>query len=186
MKEFRYLYGTKRAVESNLSRIAKHVGSGLVTLSACRQSLTEDENLKRSELLVAELRKLGYGYIPLVGSYIEEETGEPATEHSFLIPYPNKRELSFEEMVFELQVVANSFNQDSILVVNQGKGYLLYSDGHQDPVGSFNLDNNTASPYFSTLAKGNHRNRKWVFEGVLSKPETLLTLWGSSRDGEIF
>ena len=177
-----YPYG-KRTVEYNLNRIIKHAKVGSITLSACREEYSHKENLERTVSLIKDLNKLGYGYIPLVGQYVEEDS--QVSEYSFLVPFPNKNnEETFDEIVANLQVLADRYGQESVLVVKEGKGVFLYGDGREKVVEGF-TNPTTQNVYTSTLAMGNHRIHNWIIEGVVSYPRTFNGSLGAYKLGEL-
>ena len=177
-----YPYG-KRTVEYNINRIMEHAKVGSLTLSACREEYSHKENLERTISLIKDLKKLGYGYIPLVGQYVEEDS--QISEYSFLFPFPNKnKEETFDEMVTNLQVLADRYGQESILVVKEGKGVLIYGNRREEAVEGFTYPV-TKNIYTSTLAMGNHRKHNWTIEGVVGYPRTLNGRLGAYKLGEL-
>lgn len=168
------------AVESNLSRVKHHLDNGSIAISASRDENSPEENQGKSAKLRQDIRNLGYGYVVLVGGYNEE--GVDVVESSFLVPYvPSKG--SFEDFVRIFHKLANKYDQDSILVTEPiSKIYYLGKDGEtrsEFTKTKFDVDK---AKYFSMLAKGNHRNRKWVFEGI-AVPDTLFGKHRASLEG---
>lgn len=173
-----------RAIESSPSRIYTHsvFGNG-VAISACRDKNTKEVNTQQTEKLMGELKRLKWGYIPLVGGYEEVQRGEDGNpiedkngkvltnkviEYSFFIPYPNKRakmddlndldkSRGFSDLIEEALVLADYFNQEAILVVKEGKGYYFYPDGTSSEAGNFTFKPGEDLSYFSALRKGNYR-----------------------------
>ena len=163
--------GHNCAVESSLSRVNHHFKKGAVAISACRDIYSPEENSKRTKELRDKLRAEGYGYLALVGGY-HEETGD-VVETSFMVPYMEKKE-SFPQFLTKMLSLGEEYGQESILVIQPDEVY--YMDprtGKKTNSFSRVKFDQPDSIYFSMLARGNHRNRKWTFEGV-AIPDTLF------------
>lgn len=157
-------------VESNLSRVHSHLKNGHIAISASRDTYNNRENSQRTSQLKRDVRNLGYGFVVLAGGFKEEnedKTSVDVVEQSLLIPYI-KNKGTFEEFIEIFHSLANKFEQDAILVVEpNGKKYYLDKNKNIDvEFANTNFSADDAK-YFSALAKGNHRKRKWAFEGIV-------------------
>lgn len=164
------VFGHSCVIESNLSRVNHHLKNGAVAISASRDVYSPEENRVRTKELRDRLRSSGYSYLVLVGGY-HEEAGD-VVETSFLVPYIKNRE-SFPRFVKRMSEFGKQYEQESILVIQSSEVY--YMDprtGKKTNSFSGVKFDKSDSTYFSMLAKGNHRNRKWNFEGV-AIPDTL-------------
>ena len=164
------VFGHSCAIESNLSRVNHHLKNGAVAISVSRDVYSPEENRVRTKELRDKLRAEGYGYLALVGGY-HEETGD-VVETSFMVPYREKKE-SFSQFLTKMSNLGKQYDQESILVIQSSEVY--YMDprtGKKTNSFSGVKFDKSDSTYFSMLAKGNHRNRKWIFEGV-AIPDTL-------------
>ena len=158
------VFGHSCAIESNLSRVNHHLKNGGIAISASRDVYSLEENSRRTKEMRDRLRSEGYGYLVLVGGY-HAEAGD-VVETSFLVPYIKSRE-SFPQFVKQMSELGKQYEQESILVIQPNEVYYI------DPRTGKKTDSflgvkfdQPDSTYFSMLAKGNHRNRKWIFEGV--------------------
>ena len=165
------VFGHSCAVESSLSRVNHHLKNGAVAISASRDIYSPEENQRRTNELRDKLRSSGYGYLALVGGY-HEETGD-VVETSFLVPYMGKNE-SFTQFIEKMSELGKQYEQESILVIQPNEVYYMdpRTGKKTDSFSRVKFDQ-PDSTYFSMLAKGNHRNRKWTFEGV-AIPDTLF------------
>lgn len=164
------VFGHSCVIESNLSRVNHHLKNGAVAISVSRDVYSPEENRMRTKELRDRLRSSGYGYLVLVGGY-HEEAGD-VVETSFLVPCIKNRE-SFPRFVKRMSEFGKQYEQESILVIQPSEVY--YMDprtGKKTNSFSGVKFDKSDSTYFSMLAKGNHRNRKWNFEGV-AIPDTL-------------
>lgn len=75
--------------ESTLSRLLSHTKNREVgILTASRQNLPNSTNVERYETLRGEIRKHGFGYVPVTGKYIEHKGTEhetPVVEKAFVV-----------------------------------------------------------------------------------------------------
>lgn len=187
-RNFKYVDGVSNRIkrfiginieESNLSRIKQHIDSGCMMISASRGNLTQSENKKRTDELANDLKKLKYGYIRVLGGYIEtdENTGDKreVTEESFFVPKPkNVSDESFFDNSIKL---CKKYNQDSVLISLPDYTEFGYynKSGEFDfsPGSEFIANDKQIGMYFSQLVKGSHSNRKFAFQDIEIKNEWL-------------
>ena len=165
--------------ESSLSRIWQFVEDNkkqFAVISASRKLNSDEENEKNYIELIKDIRDLGYGYIKMRGGY-KEKTGF-VREKSLFVPNIKKSE------IIEL---GRKYNQDSILFkdVNKfveigtnketGIGKILMNFKKQSNVDNLNLAKDAIKKFFSSLLKGNHKGKKFVFN---LQEESEVGLWG--------
>ncbi|PJK08158.1 hypothetical protein CO614_11035 [Lysobacteraceae bacterium NML120232] len=126
--------------ESSLSRVqSKLAGSvcGVITAyrhckewneegNKCEVLFTNAENAARNNAMLAKLLSRGYSVTSLNGSYIENKGTEKETnvkEHSFFVAPREKKHNDTIEA--DLIALGREFDQDSVLIINDGKGKLV-------------------------------------------------------------
>lgn len=157
--------------ESSLGKVLQHSEKGVAIVSACRGEYDENTNKERTKWLENDLRALGFGYIKLIGGYVETdiETGEKrdVVEASFMIPYDSR--ITPENWRKKLLTLCKNYDQESILIKMPNEDDINYirKDGSIDTkVGKFSMKKKYLVQYFSMLLKGSHRNRKWAFKTI--------------------
>lgn len=167
--------------ESSLSRIHSKIASGIVgTITAYRSEFTKRENQQRNRSLLAKLMQKGYSVTAVRGSYIENFGTEDSTEvseHSYMVaPRDDKSTASLES---DLIALGREFDQDSVLVITDGKGELVGTSKRdnawpsfdsREPVGGFK---GGKAAQFMTSVNG----RSYVFEDI-DAPGTINGLRG--------
>lgn len=159
--------------ESNWSRITQHMSNGCMMISACRAENSDEENIKRTDDLMRDIRNSGLGFIRILGGYIENKGMSDEKyvngEESFFVPKP--RGMSDEDF-FDIAIdLCKKYNQDSVLV-----SLPEYVDfGYYDKSGNFDFspgnkfiaDEKHIQQYYSMLVKGSKSKKKFAFgEGV--------------------
>ena len=183
--------------ESNWGRITQHIDNGCMMISACRGERTEEENKKKTDELSNDLRDLGYGYIRILGGYIENkgtEDEKEVTEESFFVPKPkNTEDKKFFDDAIKL---CKKYGQDSVLISLPDFVDFGYYDKNGDfdfsPGEKFIANDKQIGQYFSKLVKGSRAGKKFAFDDI--KVEWLATrhpashvqaVW-MSKQGEYF
>lgn len=166
--------------ESSLSRIYQHVEANpnrsWGTLSAQRYSYSKKENEQRTEALKKELRRRGYGFIPLEGHWREcqdpnvpydqcpEEQLVDSVETSFFVPNISRS---------DLQELGNQFEQDATIYGGpdtKNQAELVGKDG--DTIVSLGrFKPNTIAQAFSRLKNG----KPYVFADEPRPPKAAST-----------
>lgn len=95
-----------------------------IILSAEKSTETPRTNLERSAELEGVLEDHGYKFKRAIGRY------RGAEETSFIVPVNNNHNIQ------ELKLIATVFQQESVLEVGQGHGWLLYTNGGEEYIGS--------------------------------------------------
>lgn len=171
--------------ESSLSRIWQHVendSTAFGVISAERQDLSDNENKKRTKDLEKRIRGAGFGFIKLKGAFREEQTGELREEISFFIPVQADEK---EDLRKSLIKWGRRYDQDAIIYkddshfemigtnrdVGVGKSIIKFKS--RSGRGNITLASSMFQDFFSTLAKGSDRGKKFIFTVKESKtPKT--------------
>jgi hypothetical protein len=164
--------------ESSLSRIWQHIEEdkkSFAVISAYRD-YTKKQNKEKHISLKRYVRELGYGFIEMKGGYREEEGF--VNERSLFIPNIDKK--------FAIKI-GTEYDQYSILYkdrnefieigtnINSGIGNVLTNFIKSNNMSNINLAKNAIKDFFSSLLKGSHRGKKFVFN--LQEREDI-GLWG--------
>lgn len=171
----------KDIMESSLSRVhSKMQGTTTGTITAYRSEYSKQDNQKRNKSLVAKLMALGYSVTAVKGSYIENygsDDEKEVSEHSFFVSPRNEQQA--ETLESDLIALGQEFDQDSVLIIKDGKGELVGTSrrdnawpsfGQHEPVGGFK--GGKAAEFMSRV-----NNRSYVFE-ELDTPKTINGIRG--------
>ena len=190
-----------RVNETTLNRLLnKHTDSGYVMVSACRNdwvSHDEDDsagcrknqemNNRKTDELKQDIYDTGFQYIPVKGGFIEQSTGVPKEEDSFIIVNYKRRSNVPEKNMNELKEIAidlcGKYNQDSVLIVEPGKKpAYVKRDGSVDFEfgGSFTV-RDAAQQFFTRLGKG----RRFTFLECAEQPHTMNGAIARTCRGEV-
>lgn len=163
------------AAERSLGRIRAHVEGDktivIITAFRSERSLKENRNLNR--LLASDIRSLNWGYIPVLGGFIEDtaEGKKRVQEESFFVSIPSELG-NVTPKVLEL---LNKYQQEAALLkFSNEDAYLLFSDGNKTPVGKWYPDPAQIAPYY-TLMRNGPRNRQFKFEAT--GDDSVVTRW---------
>lgn len=189
---------SKQMNESNWGRITQHIDDGCMMISACRGDKTEAENAKRTDQLAKDLRGYKFGYIRILGGYIENK-GTPdeveVTEESFFVPKP--KDMGDEEFFNVAIRLCKRYNQDSVLISLPDYtefGYYNKSGEFEfSPGEKFIANDKEIGQYFSALVKGARRNKKFAFQDEVQTewlatrhPANSIQATWMSKNGEYF
>lgn len=175
--------------ESSLSRIMKHTsGNGFIMISTFRDKYTLMENMKRHEKLMVDIRSKDLGFIEVDGRWVEKDevSGEDieADELSLFIPYREEvmTPLEFFTLATDWQL---EYDQEAIVYQEPKNTEIWIIDKMRqtvDTIGSFSPDK--IGYAWSTLRKGSHKDRTFVFEGV-RKPSGSISAMSMANAGYI-
>ena len=183
--------------ESNWGRITQHIDNGCMMISACRGERTEEENAKKTDELASDLRGMNYGFIRILGGYIENkgtEDEKEVTEESFFVPKPkNEDDQTFFDNAIKL---CKKYNQDSVLIslpefCDFGY-YKKNGDFDFSPGEKFIANDNEIGKYFSQLVKGSRAGKKFAFDDIKTEwlavrhPSTATQAIWMTKIGEYF
>jgi hypothetical protein len=154
-------------VESSLSRILQHIEGdrafGIV--SAFRDMNSKKENMSGHVELKKAVRDAGYGYIELRGGY-REETGF-VSELSLFIPNITKKEIMAMGQANDQHSVIHKDSKEFVLIgtnKSAGVGKTLERFVATGGRGSVTLAKDAIKDFFSSLTKGSHKGKKFLFK----------------------
>ena len=152
--------------ESSLSRIWKFIeeDKGFGVISPFRNEYSKEENLQRYKELKTKVREAGYGFIELRGGFNEE--GTLVEELSLFIPNVSKKDiLGWGKEYDQYSVIYKDENEFVEIGTNEfsGVGEILNSFAQSSGKENITLDKNKTNDFYSSLAKGSHRGRKFLF-----------------------
>jgi len=176
--------------ESSLSKVFQHSKDAFIMISACRNDYNDMQLKQKTKELANDIRSAGLGYIKTVGGYIEDgnEEGIPVVEMSFFVPYNNSvTPEEFKNLAIEW---CNKYNQDTVLLKMPNSNDINYLNKSGEIEMTFNntrLDDKFIQQYFSYLAKGKHKGRRFYFERIAHKfPINIMSRQVMQNKGEIF
>lgn len=151
--------------ESSLSRIWQHVENNrdFGVVSSSRDEMSADDLKSANSQLKKVVREMGYGFIEMRGGYNGDQGF--VQEESLFIPNVTLRDII---------KLGSDFNQHSVIHKSKDQ-FALISTNSKDGIGkvltnfirggkdNFNMAKNAIKDFFSSLAKGSHRGKKFVF-----------------------
>ena len=181
--------------ESSLSRLRKHMlehDSGTITAFRSAEDcgrgkeLTKKENKARNKVLLANLRKEGYGITKVKGSYIENygsaDAQEVGEEVFFVVDINDKGNLRQK-----LMQLGEKFEQDSILFIPAGaeEGQLIGTNDCPDSYPGYRRVEKLSNPVFGKQGEfmTKVRGRPFILESEISDVLPLLSnmgKWGNA------
>lgn len=152
--------------ESSLSRIWKHIenGQGFGVISPFRREFSMEQNEKRYIDLKSRVKSKGYGFIELIGGFIED--GVPVREKSLFIPGIKKDDLiSWGQEFDQYSVIFKDDNEFVEIGTNRDSGIGTIKNDFIKSGWDKNLTLNpeATKEFWSELIKGSHRGRKFLF-----------------------
>lgn len=175
--------------ESSLSRIqdkmSKH-SAGAIT--AFRGDLTRKENKERNKELLSALKTKGYSVTKVKGSYIEQfgtKDAKEVGEESWFVVDDKIDGDDNGKLEKDLIALGKKYDQDSILTIRDGKGFLIGTSkrdnafpsfGKKEPVGKGKFGK-VSGEFFSRI-----RGRQFAFEST--DPLTINGKWALKKMGE--
>jgi hypothetical protein len=180
-------------VESSLSRLWSFVQKNkpFAMVSWQRGAMNEEKNAgeikkKAFSELKKEVRKLGYGYIELLGGYTEQgdEPTDVVDELSLCIP-----NITLDEALYLGQKDLGFGSQDVVLY-SDGKQIAFHNtNSNHGKIGEVSLrfkygkdkealpmSKDAVKEYFSKLRKGSHSGKKFAFEADIPKSSSETTI----------
>lgn len=177
--------------ESSLSRVWQHVekDTQFGVLSASRSENTKVENDLNHLNLKKQVRELGYGYIEMKGGFVETlDDGNKleVEENSLFIPKISKN---------EIMKLGTDYDQDTILFRDSDGFYEIGTSkrmGIGKIISKFKSSNGRENldftiellkRLFSSLKKGSHKDKKFLFKKVSEKIHTGMSqVWKQELD----
>lgn len=172
-------------VEAKLSRVFQYVEDdkrdfGIV--SSFRGSNSDKENKIKHDEMKKLIRSMGYGYIEMRGGYKGDEG--VVEELSFLIPNITKKEIVSLGRQFGQHSVMYKNDQDFYYIgtneeAGVGKVLMRFKKGSgQD---NLELAKHKVMDFFSTLRKGAHSEKKFVFNAQEPTPTQTTSATASDQ-----
>lgn len=172
--------------ESSLSRIFQHVegNKSFGVVSAFRDDLPFEENMQRHGELKQMVRDGGYGYIDMRGGYKGDQGF--VQEYSVFVPGASKKDIMKFGQAFDQHSVLYKDANEFVMIgtnKNAGVGKILmnFIKGGKD---NLNLAKDAIKDFFSSLVKGSHRGKKFVFNVEEREPWSFNQAAYSNRGEE--
>ncbi len=164
----------KLICEARLSRILKHIENpetAFAVISAERGKYTDNDNFERTKELEAKIKASEFGYIKLKGGYTEEDSGKMKEEKAFFVIAPVSKKDKLFKFVFNL---GKKYDQDAIIYKDDVKFQSIGTNKDtgigkvlrkfkKDKRNSITLSSDLFKEFFTSLAKGSHAGRKFVY-----------------------
>ena len=154
-------------MESSLSRILFHIEKTpeFGVISPYRKENSDAVNKENYQKLADEIRKLGYGYIPLRGGY----TGDEGffAERSFFIPNIKRKEIVDLGIEYDQHSVIHKDKHEFALIgTNKHAGINHVLDKFIVDARGISVDDvgDKFKEFFSQLEKGAHSSKKFLFK----------------------
>lgn len=154
--------------ETRLSRIWKYVeddSASFGVISPYRKYLSKVENLERYKELKSLIKNdLELGYIELEGGF--EEEGDWVNEKSIFIPNISKGHLTFlGDYYDQFSVIYKDKNEFVEIGTNDasGRGEVINNFIKKGWDKNININSDSTKEFFSKLAKGSHRDKKFLY-----------------------
>lgn len=125
-----------RIDETTLDRIInKHGDNGLVCVSAWRSDMSKERNEEKTKMIIADLNRFGYSYLPTYGGYKGTDGVTDEYEPSFYVfnHLPDGKTGDFGELRAFAIEMCNKYEQNSVLIKAPGQPP-IYVNGNGDKV----------------------------------------------------
>jgi len=155
--------------ESSLSRIWQMVEDDKINfgvISAFRFGFPPNKNKENHIELKKRVREMGYGYIEMKGGYKEEEGGF-VNELSLFIPFIKKEEIINLGEDYKQDTVMYKDSKEFVYIgTNETTGIGKITMKFKFSKGKENIElaKNAIKDFFSSLLKGSHRGKKFIFK----------------------
>jgi len=156
--------------ESSLSRVFKHFNdpnTTVVIFTAFRDGVDRETSVRKNKKFAANLKNAGFGYF-FVDGYFPENAGtedEVQVSEDSIFAIANKN--TSRKLIDLAHNLANSENQDSIIVKELDKGiYFLDKDGKKTSLTKGKIKFSEIEKFYTKLRHKNPKNNLFVFEGT--------------------
>jgi hypothetical protein len=161
-----------RSSLGHMHQVANDLRKSIAIITAFRhENVDKGVNTALNQQLLFDIRKLGYGSIPVAGGFVEDildDFGKPTGEKkkveegSFLINAGEIDPIKFHRDILSL---VQKYNQDAALVryVGEDVAKLIKKDGSEEIVGKWH--SGQLSAYYTRMVKG-PTNRQFTFEAA--------------------
>jgi hypothetical protein len=149
--------------ESSLSRIWQHIekeGSSFGVISASRKMLSDEENKERFTELMKDVRKTGLGFVRLKGGYTEDQGF--VEEDSLFVPNINKKKLMNLGKKYDQETVIYK-DKNEFIMIEPKTGKIVTNFLRGAGRKSLTFDKELFKDFFSSLAKGSHKGKRFLF-----------------------
>jgi hypothetical protein len=164
--------------ESSLSRVWQQVEDNkrsFAVVSASRGEYSNEENEERHVELKVLIRKMGYGFIEMKGSY--RERNGFVSEKSLFIPSIKRKEAIELGKRFEQEGVLYKDDKEFVEIDPSNgniKSEFIKSSGKDN----LKLSKEFVENFFSRLIKGSHMNKKFAFNKFQLQERTHVWVFG--------
>ena len=173
----------KKLDESSLSRVLSHAKTkNIGIVSGSRLENEQKVNKHNAVELKNMIRAAGFGYINVIGSYVEN-AGTPdekvSIEHSFLVIGGDDKD-SADRLLSFLKKAGASFNQESVFFkpFDSDVASLYFVGGHIESIGNFHPIR--IGDYYTDM-----KGKKFTFTDVSLREDLgWLSRWGRSSQIE--
>jgi hypothetical protein len=119
----------------------KNDNTTYVVISAEKADLSPRDNINRTEELLDILSDHGFTYTRGIGKY------NGTLEESVLVSINNYPLVNTEDSITWMQMIAREFGQECILEIKQGHGWLRYTAGGEEYIGTMRPATETEDAY---------------------------------------
>jgi hypothetical protein len=177
-----YVEAARRSLGRMYAAIASNPRSPIAILTAFRGERPLMANRAMNRELEGDLRRLGWGYVPVMGGFVEKvrdaegkETGEAKkidSEESYVVTGPMDNPERFRS---DLGGLLHKYGQEAAVMKLPGdeNAYLLNANGTIMSIGKWS--NNKMADYFTRMVKG-PPGRQWNFEAAGDDSRTTRML----------
>jgi len=169
--------------ESSLSRIYNYVENySCGAITGFRNEYTRKQNIERNKKIFAALKAKGYSVTRVKGSYIENfntPSQKEVGETSFFVANTNIEEDDGGELEKVLTKLGEKFDQDSILSIRNGEGYLIGTSKRDDSYPGYHVKEKVGKGKYGKVAEqffSRIRGRQFAFEEV-DLPNSGMGKW---------
>lgn len=177
MKAFEANVSIEEAAKSSMSRLFHHMQSEkpIVIITGFRHEQNLRQNRGSNVSLAADIRKLGWGYTPVVGGFVEKDqegNDVHVQEESLFV----NADGDSKHVLTLIQNLLKKYNQEAALVKlpEDPVAVLLWSDGRTTPAGEWKADPDLMATYYTRMRSG-ARNRQFKFEAA--GDDSKMTRW---------
>jgi len=161
--------------ESSLSRIWKFIEDDKYSFGVVSAFRTENSGAENKQLhknLKIQVREMGYGFIEMKGGWVEE--GMFSSEESLFIPKINKKQML--ELGKEYDQFSVIYKDKSGFYEYSPYGKVLSKFKHGKGAENLELAKELLKSFFSSLKRGSHKGRKFLFKMEEKEPASLNRL----------
>lgn len=183
----------EEAARRSLSRIFRMFTDekrNAAIITAFRGEYGLAENRQRNRQLMSDVRSLGFGFVPVIGGWIEHVAGGPdrtVEEESLVVsgpvveavyadaPVEAPAATAAEQFKTNMHRLIRKYDQDGVLLKLAGStdAIILNNDGSSFTLGPWRL--NSAAQYYTKMRRGGQRGKKMEFAFECAGAENMAT-----------